>query len=178
MPFNKGGIRIIIVLVFFGVLLLSFVVASVVRSTNTVNFCASCHEMRVFYETWNVSPHGKAEKGVIKAKCADCHLPQKDVLTYLTAKAFYGVNDIGAHFVKKKVDWIAKWEGREEHVHEAYESGCKKCHKDLIAPGIPIKAFLAHRAYELGETRKTCISCHKHVGHGDLVYAIRSRMKI
>ena len=61
--------------------------------------------------------------------------------------------------------------------HQAYESGCRECHENIVAPGIPIKAFTAHRQYQLGYTRENCISCHQTVGHGDVVTAMQAEAK-
>jgi cytochrome c nitrite reductase small subunit len=153
-------------------IVLALVTASKIHSTNKVEFCTSCHEMKTFYQTWVLSAHGHAQKGAMKARCVDCHLPESNILTYLTTKAKAGAKDYIAHINSKKVDWIAR---RKERHSYTYESGCKKCHKELVVPGIPIKAFLAHRAYELGETDKTCISCHQNVGHGDLLLALNNQ---
>ncbi|MBT8764308.1 NapC/NirT family cytochrome c [Desulfohalobiaceae bacterium Ax17] len=153
-------------------IVLALVGAAQIHSTNKVKFCASCHEMQTFYKTWVEAGHGLAQKGAMKAKCVDCHLPEEGLLTYLGTKAKAGANDYIAHIIRKKVDWVAKREEREKYT---YETGCKKCHKELVAPGIPIKAFLAHRTYELGETDKTCISCHHNVGHGDLLLALNNQ---
>ncbi len=167
-----------LVVVFLVAIFLSLTTASIVKSTSTVDFCASCDEMQIFYDTWEKSIHGKAKKGVIKAKCVDCHLPHNGIVTYLLDKAKFGIHDYTVHISKKELDWEAKWKTRKPDVQMAYESGCRKCHKNLIAPGIPLKAFKAHRKYELGETRKNCISCHKDAGHGDLLKAIRERKSV
>jgi cytochrome c nitrite reductase small subunit len=152
--------------------ILALVAAAKIHSSNQIEFCTSCHEMKTFYQTWRTAAHGQANKGAVKARCVDCHLPEDGLLTYLGTKAKAGAKDYLAHVSAKKVDWVAKRNERETYT---YETGCKKCHKQLVAPGIPIKAFLAHRAYELGETDKTCISCHHNVGHGDLLLALNNQ---
>ncbi len=148
--------------------------AQIVRS-NKVSFCASCHEMKVFHETWTKAAHGTIHRGAVRAKCADCHLPHEGFLKYLFAKISYGINDYYAHITGKKDSiehWIEHWEKKKPYVHEAYESGCRECHKKLIGNGIPIKAITAHKAYLIGETDKTCVSCHYMVGHGDVLTAL------
>ncbi len=152
-----------------------------VVSTSKVEFCISCHEMMPFYNTWYNGIHGPAKRGIVKAKCVDCHLPHDSLGHYLVAKVAYGMNDFWAHNFKKvetlPETWIKEWEGIKPKAHKGYESGCRECHKSLVAPGIPLKAFSAHRAYELGETKKTCISCHHMVGHGDLLTYMREKVK-
>ncbi len=172
---NKGGIITAAIMGFLVAIALSLFAASKVKSTSTAEFCASCHEMGVFHETWENSVHGKVDKGVVKAECVDCHLPHDGLIDYLTTKTKAGIHDFTAHVTGKKTDWISKWVNRGPHAHTAYESGCKKCHKDLVAPGIPIKAFTAHRAYELGETTLHCMDCHQQAGHGDIVSVLREK---
>ncbi len=170
---------------FVGVVVMAFLsllIGAQVEATSEVKFCKSCHEMGPFYETWQVGIHGTSDKGIIKARCVDCHLPHKSYIGYLVAKVKFGINDFWAHYFKETETlpqtWISEWEGTKPKAHKGYESGCKKCHKNLVAPGIPLKAFTAHRAYELGETDKTCISCHHMVGHGDLLSFMREKVNI
>lgn len=141
-------------------------------STNKVSFCASCHEMKVFHETWKMAAHGTIHKGAARAKCVDCHLPHGGFMKYVITKIAYGINDYFAHITGKKATvqhWIAHWQRKKPYVHKAYESGCKSCHKQIIGNGVPLKAITAHKAYLIGETEKTCISCHHMVGHGDVL---------
>ncbi|MBA2849024.1 hypothetical protein G4V39_10680 [Thermosulfuriphilus ammonigenes] len=173
---SRGTLVKGLIIGFIAALVFSFITAVQVKSTGTVKFCSSCHEMKIFQETWAAGAHGPNDKGVIKAKCVDCHLPHDGLFTYLVAKTKFGINDYVAHVTGRKATlehWLKHWEHKKPYTHEAYESGCRKCHKELVAPGIPLKAFTAHRAYELGETNKTCINCHHTVGHGDLLLALR-----
>ncbi len=152
-----------------------FLIASEVYYSNTPRSCMSCHEMRVFYNTWKLSAHGLAEKGAVRAKCVDCHLPHTSLSGYLLAKARAGLHDYLAHFSgkmntpEKWLDYVKQREMRETVKPIAFDSGCRQCHKVLIGNGIPLKAIKAHKAYLLGETKKTCVSCHRSVGHGDIV---------
>ncbi|RMD58791.1 MAG: hypothetical protein D6828_02365 [Nitrospirae bacterium] len=126
--------------------------------------------MKPFYDTWESSIHGKTTKGVVVAECVDCHLPQEDVLEIVFTKAHSGVKDYISHYTKAEINWN---ERLTNHKPDKYEKGCKKCHKDLDAPGIPLKAFKAHRRYTLNETEKSCTSCHSGVGHANLITAIK-----
>ncbi len=170
---NGGAVLVACLIAFLVALVLAFFSAQKVKSTSTVEFCNSCHEMHPFHQTWAAGKHGYDSMGVIRAKCVDCHLPHDSLWNYLKTKMKAGLHDMKAHLIGKKTDWLALWKNRGPYVHEAYESGCKECHKKLVAAGIPTKAFTAHRAYELGETERTCLDCHHEVGHGDLVSAFR-----
>ncbi len=142
-------------------------VASQIEATNRPEFCGSCHEMQVFHETWKDSVHGSAAGGVVSASCTDCHLPPADngMVKYLATKGMSGARDILSHVRGSETDWVANLSSRNEFV---YEDGCRKCHVELVAPEMPLKAFRAHRAVESGETSATCADCHSGVGHGDL----------
>ncbi len=145
----------------------------IIEYTSTPEFCVSCHTMETFHNTWFEHKHGSGEKGIVVARCVDCHLPHDNLAHHLVAKAIAGTKDTVATIFGYEPDWIKNLENREDYT---YESGCRKCHVNLVAPGIPIKAFKAHREYELGETNKTCISCHHDVGHGDLKLRLQNKL--
>ncbi len=171
---SHGGSTIVACIIAFLIaLLVAFFTATQVKSTSTVEFCNSCHEMHPFYKTWAAGKHGVDAMGAVRARCVDCHLPHDSLANYLTVKTQAGLHDMKAHAMKKKTAWLEIWKNRGPYVHEAYESGCKECHKKLVAPGIPVKAFTAHKAYLVGQTKRTCIDCHHEVGHGDLVTEFR-----
>lgn len=160
------------------VFLFSLVTASQFRRTGKIAFCNSCHEMGIFYGTWKEGPHGLVHLGAVRAKCVDCHLPHDGTIRYMGAKVYYGVNDYIAHISGKKATkkhWLEHWERKKPYVHQAYESSCRGCHKEIIGNGVPIKAILAHKAYLNGETHKNCISCHHMVGHGDVLAVLQEK---
>ncbi|RUM87354.1 MAG: cytochrome C [Thermodesulfatator sp.] len=170
---HQGSTIVACVIAFLIALLIAFFTAKQVKSTSTVEFCNSCHEMNPFYKTWAAGKHGIDSMGAVRARCVDCHLPHDSLANYLKVKTQAGLHDMKAHAMKKKTPWLEIWKNRGPYVHEAYESGCKECHKKLVAPGIPVKAFTAHKAYIVGQTKRTCIDCHHEVGHGDLVTEFR-----
>ncbi len=176
---NKANLILGLVIGIIFTTIISLVTASKVISTGRANFCSSCHEMEIFRDTWRAGGHGPADKGVIKAQCAQCHLPHDNLVVYLISKFKFGLHDYLAHLrgKGKPQQWLVKWEQDQEQAPKAYESGCRECHQQLIAPGIPLKAFTAHRQYELGLTQKTCISCHQSVGHGDIITAMKETLK-
>jgi cytochrome c nitrite reductase small subunit len=150
----------------------SLATVHMVEETGDDEFCGACHEMDIFCETWREGSHGTAELGIEVAKCVDCHLPHTGTVPYLIAKGRTGMHDTIAHIRGYEPDWVENLEHREAYV---YESGCRECHKELIAPGISLKAYNAHRDVITGETTKTCIACHSEVGHGDLKSALMKR---
>ena len=141
---------------------------AMIEHTSTVKFCGSCHEMDPFIESWREASHGIGAKGSMHARCVDCHLPAAEdgIFTYLVAKGKSGANDAYVHLTTggEGIDWYERLDHAEVYT---FESGCRKCHEELVAPGISLKAFRAHRDYQLGQTEKTCVECHTDVGHGD-----------
>ncbi len=162
--FNRAiFIKLFVILIVIGIS--SLVFYSAVEYTSTPEYCASCHEMQPFYDSWSETSHGMKDKGVVKAVCVDCHLPHTGTLAYMLAKGKSGANDTWAHITGRKTDWIANLEDSEEYT---YHTGCRKCHVELVAQGIPLKAYRAHNQYKLGETSMTCVTCHDEAGHGDV----------
>ncbi len=169
---DKVFVRGLIAGIVFATVFIIFQIG-IIEHTSTPEFCASCHSMEQFHTAWEEGIHGTGKKGIIVARCVDCHLPHDNLAHYLWAKGISGTKDTVATIFGYQPDWIKNLERSEEYT---YESGCRKCHVNLVAPGIPLKAFKAHRQYELGETNKTCISCHKDVGHGDLKLKLSNKL--
>lgn len=142
---------------------LSYFSAITVENTGDDEFCVSCHSMEQAYYSYQEDTHGGNNKYGINVKCTDCHLPHESMFVYLTTKAYKGAHDLWWEIFldKEKFDWIGNLEKREKYT---YSSGCIRCHKlEDIKHDIP-KAFMAHRDFEMGVV-KSCIRCHKHVGH-------------
>lgn len=139
-----------------------------ITATSDAQFCVNCHTMEPFEKAHTADVHGGQNSHGVRATCAQCHLPHDSSLNYLYVKARTGIHDI---LVEKfgdpeNVDWEAGRTRREEFV---YDSGCLTCHTNLEnATMASNKAFIAHRAYFVGNTDDKCVTCHEHVGHADL----------
>ncbi|WP_457568414.1 cytochrome c3 family protein [Desulfurobacterium sp.] len=142
-------------------ILFSLLVAQGVRYSSTDRFCASCHEMKLAYDTWRMNAHGPlgSSAGACKASCVDCHMPHDaNVVSYLFVKTMAAIKDFSGHISgPEKFDWVGNLEERNRYT---YESSCKGCHRIL-------SSNVMHEKYREGKTDKTCIDCHKGVGHGD-----------
>ncbi|WP_022847575.1 MULTISPECIES: cytochrome c3 family protein [unclassified Desulfurobacterium] len=142
-------------------LFISLLVAQGVKYSSTEQFCASCHEMKFAYDTWEENAHGplSGSAGACKASCVDCHMPHNaNVVVYLFVKTRAAVKDAVGHITgPEKFDWVKNLEERNRYT---YESSCKGCHKVL-------SDNVMHEKYKEGKTDKTCIDCHHGVGHGD-----------
>ena len=144
---------------------LSYTAAVVIQKTADDKFCATCHTMQPMIDAYHDDVHGGNNSYGFKAKCLDCHLPHNSLAGYIWAKAQTGTHDVWAELTydKSKIDWHEK---RAERSRFTYDSGCIHCHEDLEDKTMGnTKAFVAHKAYFLKSTTKTCVDCHKHVGH-------------
>ena len=154
-----------------GVFTVGLVLASgfMVETTNTDQFCISCHEMTPFQQAWKNSVHGGQNPQGFAAQCVDCHLPHGNFVEYLTTKAITGTGDVIAHigFDAKAFDWKANTENNRAHF--TFDSACLHCHHELTPPGLPSGGLIAHRAYLRGEAKRMCTDCHPHVGHKDML---------
>lgn len=139
-----------------------------VKLTSDAEFCGSCHSMEPMVKSWEQSIHGGKNRDGVVTDCVDCHLPHDNLVNYMFAKSVTGINDVCVETFGdvSKIDWKAN---RKTRSHYVYDSGCMKCHKNLEESSMPNpKAFIAHKAYFLDKEGKTCVDCHKHVGHKHL----------
>lgn len=178
-PHNAGK-KLLITGVIAGVFLsLITVLASgfMVETTNTDQFCVSCHSMTPFRNAWTESKHGGQNARGFKAQCVDCHLPHGNFVEYLTTKAITGTSDVINNMIidPYTYDWIGAAE--KNRLNFTYDSACRRCHADLTPPGLTPGGRRAHKTYLLGKTSKRCADCHPHVGHKDMTGHINSYFK-
>lgn len=153
------------------VLSIMMVLASgyMLETTNKDTFCATCHIMKPFRAAWQQAVHGGNNPQGFAAQCTDCHLPHGDFFQFLFTKAKTGAGDIIQNFYidGATFDWAGNAEANRNKF--TFESACRHCHHDLTPQGMKVGGFLAHRTFLLGETSKTCVSCHSHVGHKNMI---------
>ena len=86
----------------------------------------------------------------------------------LWTKARDGSKDIFVHVFGVSEPSRMNWTHlRETARKKISDSSCKKCHSNITAKGIPLKAIVAHRAYQRMEKRKRCVDCHTTEFHGN-----------
>lgn len=137
--------------------------------TNEMDFCTSCHSMKINLEEYKETIHYKNSSGV-QATCADCHVP-KAFFPKLAAKII-AAKDV-YHEIVGTVDTPEKYEqhrwsmaSRVWAKMEATDSReCRTCHDfenmDLDEQGRSARKKHA-RATDKGQT---CIDCHKGIAH-------------
>ncbi len=141
--------------------------------TAHAEFCAQCHSMEPFWASYTQDIHGGNSRFGFQASCTNCHLDNSSSTAYFYSKASKGLHDLWVETFgnPEQIDWEAMRERREEYI---YDSGCLSCHNNLLAATQKnSKAFLPHREYFAGRTDKKCVSCHKHVGHKNMMDYVR-----
>ncbi|MCK4691788.1 MAG: NapC/NirT family cytochrome c [Desulfuromonadales bacterium] len=175
---GKSGLRKMWILgAVFGVVGAMVVVLAsgfMVETTNTDDFCVSCHVMEPFRTSWKASVHGGKNPQGFTAQCVDCHLPHGNFVDYLVTKAMTGTSDIIHNLTidGKSFDWAANTEANR--LKFTFDNACHRCHHNLTPPGISKGGLLAHRAYLRGEAKKMCAECHMHVGHKDMLQTVKN----
>ncbi len=165
-----------IILIIIGVVVAAFILPFAswliadegMAATSGSEFCVGCHSMEPMENAYLKNVHGGAGPYGVQAQCVDCHLDHSSSIAYFFDKIRTGTHDIWVEYTQDThaIDWEAK---REERESFTYDSGCKHCHVKLKeATMASPDAFIAHKAYYLGETKDTCVSCHPNVGHTDL----------
>lgn len=139
------------------------------QATNEMEFCTSCHSMKINLEEYKETVHYKNTSGV-QATCADCHVPKefvpKMVAKVMAAKDVY-------HEIIGTIDTREKFEAYRWNMAtrvwakmKASDSReCRTCHDydNMDLSEQDRSARKRHsRAIEKGQT---CIDCHKGIAH-------------
>jgi nitrate/TMAO reductase-like tetraheme cytochrome c subunit len=163
---NKKSLLIFLAGAFFGVIMIAGSVTGI-HMTGDPEFCMSCHEMRVVGEQgWMHSVHYQNSSGIV-AECKDCHIPP-ELGHMLWTKARDGSKDIFVHLFGTSEPSRMDWEHlRETAQSKISDSSCEKCHTNITAKGVPLKAIVAHRAYQRMKDRTRCVDCHTKEFHGN-----------
>ncbi|MDH5437056.1 MAG: NapC/NirT family cytochrome c [Gammaproteobacteria bacterium] len=137
--------------------------------TNRMEFCISCHSMKINYEEYKKTLHYKNAIGV-QATCADCHVP-KEFFPKLYAKIM-AAKDV-YHEVMGTVDTKEKYEARRWHMANlvwdkmrANDSReCRGCH-DYNNMDLSEQDSRARKKHTRAPLQgKTCIDCHSGLAH-------------
>lgn len=145
-------------------------VDGVVHTTNTNEFCTSCHEMAEnAYMEYQRTPHYKNVSGV-RASCSDCHVPRnwpEKMLAKIRA-----AKDVYFHFTGK-IDTREKYDAHRlrmaetvwRYMKESDSRECRACHA-LQAMALDEQQGRASRKHsQMRGAAQTCIDCHKGVAH-------------
>ncbi len=139
------------------------------ETTNTEEFCISCHEMKINFDEYRLTTHASSRTGV-RASCPDCHVPKsfgpKMVAKLRASKDVY-------HNILGTIDTPEKFEARRLEMAEAVwvrmkendSRECRSCHDDQSFDYAKQSRRAAEVHQEGLNTGQTCIDCHKGIAH-------------
>ncbi|MES9903432.1 MAG: NapC/NirT family cytochrome c [Sedimenticola sp.] len=137
--------------------------------TNEMEFCTSCHSMKITLEEYKETIHFRNPSGV-RATCSDCHVPKpfipKMIAKVMAAKDVYH-EILGTVDTKEKFDdyrWTMAsrvW----EKMKSTDSRECRSCHS-LDTMDLAEQDRSARKRHGRAEDEgKTCIDCHKGIAH-------------
>ncbi|MDR2013400.1 MAG: NapC/NirT family cytochrome c [Rhodanobacter sp.] len=139
-------------------------------TTNSLEFCTSCHEMRDNnFAEYRKTIHAANRTGV-KAVCSDCHVPHG--FFAVAKRKLLAANDIFHHLIGTE-DTKEKFEAHRaelakrvwQHMKETDSAECRYCH-DVTAMDPEVQGPTAHKQHQkIGIDGKTCIDCHYGIAH-------------
>ncbi len=166
--FSRKYIFLILLIFFSGVLAFAGF-NSILAYTNEMEFCTSCHSMKVNLEEYKETVHYKNASGV-QATCSDCHVP-KEFLPKMKAKIL-AYKDV-LHEILGTIDTKEKYEAHRWDMAsrvwakmEATDSReCRSCHNfDNMAFDEQDRS--ARKKHPRAQLKgQTCIDCHKGIAH-------------
>ncbi len=137
--------------------------------TNEMDFCTSCHSMKINLEELKETTHYKNASGV-QATCSDCHVPESFVPKMIMKVLAY--KDV-MHEILGTIDTKEKYEShRWEMANRVWEKmrstnsrECRSCH-DFSQMDLSEQDRSARKRHARAEDEgKTCIDCHKGIAH-------------
>lgn len=155
--------------IFFAGVLATFGFGAGLKYTNSMEFCTSCHSMKVNLVEYQETVHYKNASGV-RASCADCHVP-KEFFPKMKAKIL-AYKDV-VHEVLGTIDTPEKYEAHRwdmasrvwDKMRASDSRECRSCHAwdSMDLSEQDRSARKRHgRAVDEG---KTCIDCHQGIAH-------------
>jgi cytochrome c-type protein NapC len=167
---TAGKISIILAgIIFIGGILFSGLFSMGLAYTNEMEFCTSCHSMKVNLEEYKKTVHYKNASGV-RATCSDCHVP-KPFIPKMIAKVI-AVKDV-YHEIMGTIDTREKYEAHRwdmanrvwAKMRASNSRECRSCHEftSMDLSEQDRSARKRHpRAMDDGDA---CIDCHSGVAH-------------
>jgi nitrate/TMAO reductase-like tetraheme cytochrome c subunit len=144
-----------------------------VESTNSLEFCVSCHDMSYNFEEYKKTIHYSNPAGV-RAVCSDCHVPKRGWYDEMRRKFIAGQDVIAE--ILGVIDTREKFDARRlemakrewARMKESDSIGCRNCHslESMDLKGQDSQASKKHARVISGELQgKTCIDCHRGIAH-------------
>ena len=166
---SRKKIIVIVVLVFLVGVAFAGLFNVGLAYTNEMEFCTSCHSMKITYEEYKETLHYKNSSGV-QATCSDCHVPKpfvpKMIAKIVAAKDVYheilGTIDTPEKFEALRWDMATRvW----AKMKASDSRECRSCH-DFENMDLTSQSRTARSRHGNAEDKgQTCIDCHKGVAH-------------
>lgn len=142
---------------------------TVLSYTNEMDFCTSCHSMKVNLKEYQETLHYKNASGV-RATCSDCHVP-KAFFPKMKAKIL-AYKDV-LHEVLGTIDTEEKYEAHRwdmasrvwEKMRASDSRECRSCH-EYDTMEFSEQGRMARKKHPRAQLKgQTCIDCHKGLAH-------------
>ncbi|MBK3775566.1 hypothetical protein GAY31_15600 [Azospirillum brasilense] len=140
------------------------------ESTNQMEFCISCHEMKDnVYAEYKKTIHYENRTGV-RATCPDCHVPKDWV--HKVQRKIQASNEV-LHWLLGSVDTPEKFDAKRlelaKHEWARFKANnsleCRNCHS-FDGMSAEKQKPRARKQHELAKADgMTCIDCHKGIAH-------------
>ncbi len=160
---------LILVLVFSAGILFTGLFNMGLSATNEMEFCTSCHSMKVNLEEYKETVHYQNISGV-RATCADCHVP-KEFGPKMVAKVL-AYKDV-VHEILGTIDTPEKYEAHRwdmasrvwAKMKASDSRECRSCHAFDQMDLSQQDRMARKRHSKAVDEGQTCIDCHKGIAH-------------
>ena len=170
---NNGSSRKKYLIIILAIFLAGMVAAGLLNvglsATNEMEFCTSCHSMKVNLEEYKETIHYQNTSGV-RATCADCHVPKefvpKMIAKVMAAKDVWheliGTIDTEEKYEQHRWDMASRvW----DKMKSTNSRECRTCH-DFDQMDLGEQSRMARKRHSAAvDEGETCIDCHKGIAH-------------
>lgn len=139
---------------------------AVVEFTSHSGFCAACHYMKPYFQSWEESSHGQFE-------CSKCHYPPKGGIRSKLRKKIEGLVMVGRYWTKLYVKSKPWAEIRDE---SCLQQGCHD--KRLLEGKVLFKTVAFDHKVHFEDLKRgknlQCTSCHSQIVQGEHITVTES----
>jgi cytochrome c-type protein NapC len=168
-PPAKTSLLTLILVIGIGGIVVWNVFYAALESTNSMEFCVSCHSMRGNLEEYKKTIHYENRSGV-RAICSDCHVPHDFVPKIL--RKLEAANDVWGE-ITGIINTPEKFEANRIHMAEREwkrfenngSANCRRCHNFDAMSKEKQGQTRFNKHMKAKEEGKTCIDCHKGSAH-------------
>ncbi|SUT90254.1 cytochrome c-type protein [[Actinobacillus] rossii] len=168
-PSNRIGMGVLVTLGFIVGAISWQQFNNVMDTTNSEEFCVSCHSMQAPFEELKQTVHWKNSSGV-KATCSDCHLPHDKTDKF--ARKIQASREVFAELTGKYKDEGAFEEHRLEMAEREWarfaangSKECKVCHSYERMDFDKMSKAAQKAMKPAAERNQSCLDCHKGIAH-------------